>query len=49
MLYVVSMIFFVFELAKPGFIPNALIWGLLFIALGLACGGPAWGFWKKAG
>lgn len=47
MLYVVAAIFFVLELAKPGFIHNATVWGLLFVALGLACGGPSWTFWKK--
>jgi len=47
MLYVVAAIFFILELAKPGFINHGMVWGLLFIALGLAVGGPSWTFWKK--
>jgi hypothetical protein len=47
MLYVIAAIFFLLELAKPGFVPHGMAWGLLFVALGLACGGPSWGFWKK--
>ena len=49
MFYVIAIGFFIFELAKPGFISHATVWGLLFISLGLATGGPSWGFWKKQG
>jgi hypothetical protein len=47
MCYVIAIIFFVLELAKPGFVHNGTVWGLLFVTLGLALGGPSWGFWKK--
>ncbi len=47
MLYFVAAILFFFEAVGVHFIPHPMIWGLFFLALGMAVGGPSWAFWKR--
>ncbi len=49
MSYIVAVILFFFAAVGVDFIPHPTAWGLFFLAVGLATGGPRWGFWKKAG
>lgn len=48
MLYILSAILFFFAAVGVTLIPNPTAWGLFFMALGMATGGPAWGFWKRS-
>ena len=47
MFYVVAAILFFMEAIGARSIPHATAWGLFFMALGLACGGPSWTFWRS--
>lgn len=47
MFYIVAAFLFFMEAIKEHTIPHAMVWGMFFVALGLACGGPSWNFWKS--
>lgn len=47
MLYVLAAVLFFFAAVGVSVIPSPTAWGLFFLALAMALGGPRWGFWKK--
>lgn len=47
MLYWIAAILFFFAAVNVNLIPNPQAWGLVALAVGLAVGGPSFGFWRS--
>lgn len=47
MLFWAAAILFFFAAVGVNIIPHPQAWGLFALALGLALGGPAWGWWRR--